>query len=564
MTNAVGARLAVDDLLGRRLVRLDKPVFTIGRRDGHDLQLAGTQVSRDHAEIVSTPDGFLVRDSGSRYGTFVNGERVKERRLVHGDRVECGRSGATMTFLLGDAPAIEDGVATPVVSDLRQVSSLLQSLREMGSERVLDEVLALVLDAAIEATDAERGFIMLADEAGALEMKLARGTGRVTLSPAQFQTSRKIPEQVFATGQLMVVSDLFEGDLAAEHNATVALGIRHVLCAPLRLVRYVDRIDASAGRQHVGVLYLDSRERGHLLSAPTRTALEAFATEAAVAIENARLYQEALEKARLDEEMDTASRIQQALLPDSRRTGRFFEAVGASIPSRAIGGDFFEYQDLPGGNFRFGLGDVTGKGPPAALLSALVQGILAAQASADARPDEVIAFLNQTLLLRRLETRFVTLFLAVLSPGGIITFCNAAQNPPLLFTQAGTRRLETGGTVIGSFAGARYDHEDVQLAVGDTLVLFSDGIVEARNVSGEEFGEVRVREVVQATLGESPKGILDAMFDAVRVFARGAAPHDDLTAVVLRFGPSVTTSDVDEAASADQYTDSTAHTSIRR
>ena len=540
MTNATGARLAVNDPLGRRVVPLDKPVITIGRRDGHDLQMAGTEVSRDHAEIVSTAEGFVIRDCGSRYGTFVNRERVTERRLVHGDRIECGRSGAAMTFLLADDRAIEDTLPPPVVGDLRHVVSLLQGLREMGSERVLDEVLALVLDSAIEATGAERGFIMLADGAGALEMKLARRAGHVTLPAAGFETSRKIPEQVFATGQLMVVTDLFEDELAAVHTGTVALGIRHVLCAPLRLVRYVERIDASADRQHIGVLYLDSREKGRLLSAPTRTALEAFASEAAVAIENARLYQEGLEKAQLDLEMRTASRIQQALLPEGRRTGGFFEAVGASVPSRAIGGDFFEYQDLAGGRFGFGLGDVTGHGPPAALLTALVQGILAAHASTAARPDEVIAFTNQTLVSRRIESRFVTLFLGVLSPDGRLTFCNAGQNPPLLFTQSGIRRLETGGTLIGAFPDAKYVHEDLQLRPGDTMVLFSDGITEAMNGAGEEFGEHRVRAVVQGVLAESPECILHAVLDAVHAFARGAAQHDDLTAVVLRFGPPTT------------------------
>jgi sigma-B regulation protein RsbU (phosphoserine phosphatase) len=141
--------------------------------------------------------------------------------------------------------------------------------------------------------------------------------------------------------------------------------------------------------------------------------------------------------------ISATSRIQQALLPEGRRTGGFFEAVGASVPSRAIGGDFFEYQDLAGGRFGFGLGDVTGHGPPAALLTALVQGILAAHASTAARPDEVIAFTNQTLVSRRIESRFVTLFLGVLSPDGRLTFCNAGQNPPLLFTQSSTRRLET-------------------------------------------------------------------------------------------------------------------------
>jgi serine phosphatase RsbU (regulator of sigma subunit)/pSer/pThr/pTyr-binding forkhead associated (FHA) protein len=537
VTSATGPRLAVRDLLGRRVVAIDKPIFTIGRRDGHDLQLAGNEVSRDHAEIVSTTDGFVIRDRGSRYGTFVNREQVTEGHLAHGDRIELGRSGASLTFLLGDASADDDSPPAPTVGDFRLVTTLLNGLREMGGDRVLDEVLALVIDAAIEATGAERGFIMLADDRGALEMKLARRAGHVTLPAAGFETSRKIPEQVFATGQLLVVTDLFEEDLAAVHTGTVALGIRHVLCAPLRLVRYVERIDRSAGRHQIGVLYLDSREKGLLLSLPARAALEALATEAALAIENARLYQEGLEKARLDEELRRASRIQQALLPDGRRAGPFFDAVGASIPSRAIGGDFFDYQDLREGRFGFGLGDITGKGPPAALLTALVQGILAAHASTTAKPDEVIAFVNRVLLSRRIESRFLTLFLGALSPDGRLTFCNAAQNPPLLFAEQSARRLETGGTLVGAFEDATYDRETLQLASGDTIVLYSDGITEAMNGDGEEFGEDRLRDIVQRSLAESPGRILQAVFEAVHAFAHGAPQNDDLTAVVLRFGP---------------------------
>ena len=538
MTNVTGPRLAVHDPLGRRVVSLDKPVFTIGRHKGHDLQLAGNEVSRDHAEIVSTADGFVIRDPGSRYGTFVNGERVTEQRIAHGDRIECGRRGASMTFLVTDAPVGDESVPAPVAGDLRQVATLLQGLREMGGERVLDEVLVLVLDSAIEATGAERGFIMLANEHGALEMKLARGLGHVTMPAAGFETSRKIPEQVFATGQLMVIADLFEDALAAVHTGTVALGIRHVLCAPLRFVRYVERLDRTTERQNIGVLYLDSRERGRLLSAPARTALETLAAEAAVAIENARLYQEELEKTRLDTELRTASRFQQALLPEGRRSGDFFEAVGASAPSRAIGGDFFEYHDFADGRFGFGLGDVTGKGPPAALLTALVQGILAAHASITTRPGEVIAFINQILLSRRIESRFLTLFLGVLSSDGSLTFCNAGQNPPLLFTARGIRHLETGGTLVGAFPDAKYDQEDLRLAPGDTIVLFSDGITEAMNAADEEFGEDRVRAVVQGVLAEPPERILHAVFNAVQRFAHGAPQHDDLTAVVLRFGPA--------------------------
>ena len=159
---------------------------------------------------------------------------------------------------------------------------------------MLDDVLTLVLDSAIDVTGAERGFIMLANPAGQLEFKLARARGKVTLSGRTFETSRKIPETVFATGQQTIVEDLLDGDLAQLHTGTVALGIRHVLCTPLRLVRYVERAERT-DEKVIGVLYLDSRERGALRSSAARAALETFSTEAAVAIENARLYREALD-----------------------------------------------------------------------------------------------------------------------------------------------------------------------------------------------------------------------------------------------------------------------------
>jgi serine phosphatase RsbU (regulator of sigma subunit) len=533
-----GSRLEVTDALGRRIVPVDKPHFAIGRRDTNDLRLSGSEVSRDHAEIVQENGKFVLRDRGSRYGTFLNDEAVTEHALAHGDRIRLGRSGgAEMVFLVDEVASTQfvDKSTSTAIGDLRQVAALLEGLRALGSGRVLDDVLALVMDASIEVSGAERGFIMLANPVGQLEFKMARATGRVTLPGSRFETSRKIPEEVFDTGKARIVADLLDGDLANVHMGTVALGIRHVLCVPLKLVRYLDKADASHEEKRIGVLYLDSRERGALLSNTTRTALDTLATEASVAIENARLYRETLEKARLDQEMRIAAEIQQSLLPRADQRGRFFEASASTIPSRSIGGDFFDYVTLPNGGLGFVLGDVAGKGPPAALLSALLQGIFAAQAPSSEGPAATIKLINLALIRRGLENRFVTALYGVLDPNGGLTYCNAGHNPPMLLGKSGVRRLEKGGPIVGLFEAATFEQETVTLAEGDTIVVFSDGVSEALSATGEEFGDARLLECLLQHDGIEPKAILKAIIDAVREFTAGAPQSDDLTTMVVRY-----------------------------
>ena len=534
------ARLEVTDALGRRIVPITKEAFGIGRRETNDLRLAGSEVSRDHAEIVATNGSFLVRDKQSRYGTFVNEEQITERALVHGDRIRLGRSGgAELVFLLSQTAPQHDRATTTAIGDLRQIAALLDGLRALGSGRVLDDVLALVMDSAIEVTGAERGFIMLANPDNELEFKMARGRRQQPLSGTSFATSRKIPEEVFRTGEPKILADLLDGDLANVHVGTVALGIRNVQCVPLKLVRYVDKAEASSEERRIGVLYLDSREKGSFLSSSTRGALETLATEAAVAIENARLYRETMEKAKMEQEMRIAAEIQQALLPKTGRTGAFFRAAAASLPCRSIGGDFYDYVDLPDGSFGFALGDVAGKGPPAALLSAMMQGMFAAQAAASDTPSQTIARVNLALYKRGIESRFVTLMYGSITSDGRLTYCNAGHNPPLVVGASGVRRLEVGGPIVGLFEHATYQEETVVLNPGEWLIVFSDGVSEALSADGEEFGDDRIISTVTGQTGTDPHGMLKAVFADVRAFTKGAAQSDDITALVLRYGPEI-------------------------
>ena len=532
-------RLEVRDALGERDVTLDHLPFSIGRREANDLQLGGSEVSREHAVIREEGGQFLLRDCDSRYGTFVNGDPVKECALQSGDRIRLGRGGgADLVFLAADDPSRRSGRSTTAArDDLRQLASLLEGVRALGSGRVLQDVLALVLDAALDLSGAERAFIMLAAADGALEFRLARGRDKQTLTDQTFATSRKIPEEVFRTGASRVVTDLLDSGFADVHMGTVALGIRNVVCVPLTLVRYLDAVDegSKADDRPIGVLYLDSRERGRLLSDGTRANLETLAGEASVAIENAKLYREKLDRARMEQEMRIAAEIQQALLPKPRASLGFVEAAASSVPCRSIGGDFFDYLDDPGASFGFVLGDVAGKGPPAALMSALMQGMFAAEAYTPRGPALAVAQINQALCRRGLESRFVTLMFGLLTPTGALTYCNAGHNPPLVLGRTGVRRLETGGPVVGLLPGALFDQGTDQLAPGDVVLIFSDGVSEAFNMAGEEFGEDRILEVAAAAAGLPAAALVERIVGAVRAFTRGAVQGDDITTMVIRY-----------------------------
>ena len=529
-------RLVVTDTLGRRIVNIDKPLFTIGRRSETDLRLAGADISRVHAEIAIESSTCIIRDKQSRFGTFVNGEQITERPLAHGDKVRLGQSpDIDIVFFIDDeAPSVERSAVSAAI-ELRQMAALLEGLRALGSGRVLDEVLAMVLDSAIDVTGAERGFIMLAGRDKSLEFKLARARGKITLPGRTFETSRKIPEQVFATGRMTIVEDLLDADAAQNHTATVALGIRQVLCTPLRLVRYVERADQKTGDEAIGVLYLDSRERGALRSASSQSALETLSAEAAIAIENARLYREALDKAKFEQELKVAAAIQQSLLPAANREGPFFSTAAASIACRAVGGDFLDYVDLQDDQFGFIVGDVAGKGSPAALLAVAVLGMFSAEATYQARPAPLITRLNHGLFRRAIESRFLTTFYGILAADGSLTYCNAGHNAPLLVSASGIRRLDRGGVVLGLFERAAFEEETVNLQKGDLIVAFSDGVTEAMNPDGEEFTDERLLACANAHRGEPPQQVLDALLADVHAFCAGATQSDDVTAVLVRY-----------------------------
>jgi len=533
------ARLHVSDSQGRRVVVLDRPLFLIGRRTAADLQIVSTDVSREHAEIVQEDGRYTLRDRGSRYGTFVNGEQITERALQHGDRIRLGRTDAIELIFATDAAKTTGFLdASSDATNLRQMAAILDGLRALGSGRVLDEVLTLVMDSALEVTKAERGFMMLANTEGELELKIARGRGKTTLSGTTFETSKKIPLEVFKTGKSQTVGDLMDVDLKGQHDRTIAVGIRHVLCVPLTVTPMSEAGSGARNMRVIGVLYLDGREKSAMMSDATRASLEAFATQAALAIESARLYAESAEKARTDRDLRIAAEIQRALLPEPSFESANYDLAAASIPCRTVGGDFYDYLDIGNGGFGFALGDVAGKGPPAAILAQVVQTNFAAQAPISDNPAETLARVNKALLRRAIEARFATMFYGALSSDGRLSYCNAGQEPPLVVRADSIEWLEEGGPVLGLLSIATYAYATVPLHPGDLVVVCSDGVTEARNLANDEFGRDRLVETLKGRHGNKPDAVLEHLLAVVKKFSQGAAQADDITALVFRYrGP---------------------------
>ncbi len=244
---------------------------------------------------------------------------------------------------------------------------------------------------------------------------------------------------------------------------------------------------------------------------------------------------ERLEKTRLERELAIASAVQHTLLGRTHHTGPFFQIVGSSLPCRTIGGDFIENLDLPSGALGLAVGDVSGKGPPAALVAAMLQGMFSIVAGESPDPSTALDRINRALCRRGIEPRFATLAYGTLDAAGHFTYANAGHNPPLLLSARGVTRLTAGGPMLGVFEHAGFPQETLVLDPGDTILAFSDGLTDAVAPDGTPFGLDRLIACAGAAPSLAPAALLDHIFDTIRGFTRGEPPVDDVTVTIVRF-----------------------------
>lgn len=243
---------------------------------------------------------------------------------------------------------------------------------------------------------------------------------------------------------------------------------------------------------------------------------------------------ERLEKVRIDKELRLAADVQRALLHRPAHLAAYCDSAADSIPCRAIGGDFFEVTPLASGATAIVLGDVSGKGPAAALLAAMIQGMIAVEAQTSDGPAAIVSRLNERLAARDFEARFATIVYGVLWPDGRFVYTNAGHNPPLVIGAGGIRQLDAGGSIVGAFGGSVFVEEMVQLRPGDTIVMYSDGVTEACSPDGEEFGDERLSRWLAGSPASTASTLVGGLLGTLRAFCGDADQRDDITMVVTR------------------------------
>lgn len=539
-----------------RHLPLDKDLFTIGRKAENDLQLLSDTVSRQHANIVFEDESYYLVDVGSKRGTYVNDQRIERCALQHLDRLRIGGDDDQQIFFLDEsverASAIFESsprlTLSPVVQDQHRIASANEELQKLSRfievnqafkfSLTPDDVLCLIVDAAIEITGAERGFLMLRNnETGDLEFKVARDRNRNWVVGNEFSMSRSVVEEAFKQNRSVIINDGRESEKLFERDSMRILDIRSIACIPLRRFQMSENMDATTilKRDVIGVLYVDSHLVSGSLTQTSLRLLESLAFEATKSLENVRLMHEESEKKQIEQELGMARQVQMALSPTAFKQPEHFEVVAQSVPSRYVGGDFYDFMPIKDDRSVLALGDVSGKGVAAALLAAMAQGALQAQFAANLPLTDVITSLNKVLVQRSASNRFITLFCGVVDRDGHLTYINAGHNPPILARTTGEiETLSTKSVLLGAFDFVEYKTRQTQLLPGDVVVMYTDGVTEAVNTANEMFGEERLERLIQDSVTLAAEQIKQRILDEVLAFTHGLPQGDDITLVVIK------------------------------
>ncbi len=531
-------------------VTLDKDNFSLGRNPDCDYVIPVTSVSKKHARILRVEGHYFIEDTQSRNGTYVNNVAISTRTpLRHNDKIRI----CDLVALFVDPPSTPRGSppspteeadegesASTVEATLSntgnnlmlesQPAEKLRGLLEISSSLSktleLDPLLPKIVDSLFNLfRQADRCFLIQAEE----------GTRRLlprvvkTRRPQDETTARfsaSIVRRCMATAQAYLTDDASKDVVLSQ--SVIDFRIRSVMCVPL----------LGAEGQAFGVIQLDTQDRSKKFTEDDLKLLWGVANQAAVALENARLHEEAVRRERMQRDLELAREVQRSFLPRKLPQLAGYEFYAHYESALEVGGDYYGFIPLPQGRLAVTLGDVAGKGVPAALLMAKLSSDARFSLLTETDPGQAIRNLNDLLYeFTSQMDRFITLLAAVLEPSRHqVTLVNAGHLSPLLFRRA-SRQLEdavpkeVAGVPLGIMEGYAFESFTVALEPGDSLLLFTDGVTDALDVRNTPFSAQGMQAALRGLEEPSPRNLVERIARAVQKHAAGRDPHDDITLV---------------------------------
>lgn len=421
---------------------------------------------------------------------------------------------------MSNPPVPQDNLTPAHLATLYQVSTWINSSLEF------EDVLNSVMDAIMQVTNAQRGFLMIHDEEdSSLQVLVARGIDGATIESEGYSTT--IVGRVVETREALVTNNAEYDTRFQAGQSIIMRGLRAILCVPMMVQ---DRL--------IGVVYVDTTMKAGVFRPDDMGLVKAVAGLASRAIENARLYKVAQEKGRLEHELQMAQEIQRNLLPQTMPNTAHYQLAPYWEAARQVAGDFYDAFKLSNDTIATVIADVSDKGAPAALFMAVTRTLIRSYATAGWSAFETVSRTND-LLIEDAEGNgmFVTLFFTIFSPDGKSVHINGGHNPPVLYraTEKRVEFLPQGGRALAWFPDNPLKQVELQLQAGDAIVYYTDGLTDAENPQGLPYGEHRLAEAVLTHAGLDAIALRDAILNDVEKFCAGQAPFDDLTMLVVKF-----------------------------
>jgi phosphoserine phosphatase RsbU/P len=547
---------------------IEKPVTVLGRHPDCDVVIDVGAVSRQHAKIHRNGGGtFELEDLKSRNHTYVNGQMVNGRlELADGDLIRicdaefsfhCDVDGANPFFgsthmapgdgssfgiLMVDDQEVDSSSRVQSKLDIRNSSggSQLTSSTEMRLQAVLEithnlaravqleDVLPKVLDTLFKVfMQADRAFIVLrqGEELVPRWIKTRQAEQQET-----FRISRTVMREVMESKEAIISLDATSDERFDMATSIADFRIRSMIVAPL----------LDSGGEPLGAIQMDTLDSKRRFAKEDLEVLAGIATQAGVAIENAQLHEELMKKQDAEKDLELARSVQQAFLParDPGTTG--YDFYHYYLPAEQVGGDYFDYIELTDGRLAIVVADVAGHGVASALLMAKLSAETRYLLASQSNPATAMTMLNRVISSLGVQ-KFVTMLCLVIEPAtGLTEIVNAGHMPPLWIKRGGRIEQpgdEAAGVPLNVLDDFEYDLATIELAPGDGLVLYTDGIHEAPSAQGIQFGLPRLQTLASGPCGDI-KAIGERIICSVQQFTHGTSQEDDMCLVIIGRNPA--------------------------